>query len=181
MQSSFYLPSHLCHSILSGTPTLSCYPPTNSTQLPTFGCVTAGAIVSWLVIFLLLSIFGFVYLFLASLGNSLYLSDINKWLGAASIVVSMIVIIFSAILSYAYDVRITEFVNTGKFSPPHQRPIRARAAVFLTNRCLTLLASSREARRLSPSLYYWTGGWLPGASSTSRQACTNDHSRRSPA
>jgi len=79
----------------------------------TFGCIVADAIVSWLVIFVVLTILGFVFLFLSTLGNSMYLTEWNKSIGVAAIFVSMAVVAFATMVTYGYSFR-TSFASTEK-------------------------------------------------------------------
>lgn len=77
--------------------------------VPGFGCRVGQAITDWLVTFLQLTVLGFLFLSLGTLGNSTYFHGRSRLISGACILASMAVIIFTTVLSYAYGIRTVAF------------------------------------------------------------------------
>ena len=79
-----------------------------------FGCTVANAVIVWLAIMLKLCLAGFLYISLATLGNSVYLlGHHHKWKSAVTTLVSMAIVVFTTMVSYTTDIQ-TPFFDTVK-------------------------------------------------------------------
>jgi len=70
----------------------------------TFGCFVASSILTWLEIFIKLGTLGFLFLYLSTLGNNVYISyRRHKALGVVGNLVGMVTILFFIVFPYHYQ------------------------------------------------------------------------------
>jgi len=93
--------------IRRGLPGVDC----DNTTLSQFGCLTVNGIVIWLEIFLELSVLGTLFIFLSTLGNSVYDLQQSKWKAILMNCLGIAVVVFCTILAFPYEVETPFFVT----------------------------------------------------------------------